>query len=173
MKTRLNGERKARQIIFNNLGMLNKRKLRKFISFIDTDFREGTVYHDRFGGMFKIGNTNKILSNDMKKVNEYVMDVFQNENLKDVESYTSELKGIKDGFTSALLYLKDNGEYNIYSPYKIEEGLRKIFKIKNKLKGTFEERYLFYNELVKELRAEHNFPPQAMDILLVNAYYHL
>lgn len=173
MKTRLNGERKARQIISNNLGILNKRKLREFISCINTDFYRDTVHHDRFVGMFLMSNTNKILSNDMKKVNEFVIDVFRNENLKDVESFTSELKGIKDGFTSALLYLKDDGKYNICSPHKLEEGLRNIFKIKNRLKGTFEERYLFYNELVNGLRREYSFPPQAMDIILVNASYDL
>jgi HKD family nuclease len=173
MKIRLKYERKARQIIFNNLGTLNKRKLREFISYINTDLYRQKVRYDRFVGMFLMSNTNRILSNNMKKVNEYVIEVFRNENLRDVENYTSELTGIKDGFTSALLYLKDNHKYNIYSPDKLEKGLRKIYKIQDKLRGTFEERYLVYNELVKKLRQEYSFPAQAMDIILVNAYYDL
>jgi HKD family nuclease len=173
MKTRLKWERKARQIISDNLGTLNRRKLRDFISFINTDSYEERVRYDRFVGMFLMSNTNRILNNNMKRVNEYVIDVFHNENITDVESYTSKLPGIKDGFTSTLLYLKDNRRYDVYSPRKLEGGLRKIFKIQDKLRGTFEERYLFYNELVKKLRTKHNFPAQAMDIILVCAYYDL
>lgn len=151
-------------IIELNFGNLTKRQIRKFMQYLDMDFSRGEPTAGRFGLLLRGDTRNRILRNDLEKLNELFLEIYWNENLEEANRLVSELDGISDGFVSCLLYLKNRDKYNVFIP-ATAEGIKIAFP-NTSFVGSFKKRFSEFNKLANALKQKCNLESQQMDIIL-------
>lgn len=161
----------VKAIIEEKPGNLTKEDIKWIMDFIDMDFYKG--HHilptkdpkaRRFGELFAEPNKKKILEeNSLEDLNEFFIEIYWKENIDKADKFITKLKGVKEGFVSLLLYLKNREKYNILLPVT-EKAVKRIFG--EELTGSFKERYLKFNELVNKLKQTCDLKPQEVDIIL-------
>jgi HKD family nuclease len=165
IQIRRRSENEAIKILRKSRNNFNKNLLEKFLEKADTDYSERGSSQGRFVSTILGRNKNLILGDSIKKIQLLIREIFFEERIDKVEELVGDLKGIKYGFVSLLLYLKDRNRFNFYTPHKIERGLRNIRKIKDKFRGNFQKRYEQFNHLANKIKSDCNCEPQAMDII--------
>lgn len=154
----------AMAIIELNFGALTKRQISKFMRYLDMDFYKEEPISGRFGLLFRGDTRNRIMSNDLEKLNELFLEIYWNENLDEAERLISELDGVSDGIVSCLLYLKNREKYNVFIP-ATAEGIKVAFP-NISFVGSFKERFSEFNKLANRLKQRCNLKPQEMDVIL-------
>jgi Cdc6-like AAA superfamily ATPase len=170
IKFREQYENKAIEIIENNINNLSKENIKEILTNLDKDISSGKIKNARFGQMIS-PNISKILDNDLKNLRNFFINIYKNENLDGYETVINQLKYIKEGICSSILYLKNRNKYNLYLIYSTVEGIKKIFPNESDFSGTFKEKYLEFNSLVdklKEICSRNNLTikPQEIDLIL-------
>jgi len=162
---RKNKEDQAINILHDNLGNLNSNNIGKILKLIDADIHNGRIVNRRFGLMLGGRNYNLILKNDNKLLNRLFIDVFEKEKIDNVEDLISDLMGIGEGLVSCLLYLKNREKYNIFLP-STSQGIKTFFPQEPNFIGSYEARYLRFNELANKVRINYKLEPQEIDLVL-------
>lgn len=165
IKKRREYEDRAINVIANNKGRLTKEHIKEIIKLLDSEFWKGQRINKRFGLLLWGRNQKLIIKNDEKIMNLMFSQIYDKENLDEVEVLTSKLKGVGYGFISCILYLKNREHYNIFLNATME-GINAAFPEEPDFYGPFKNRYSRFNKLANELKNECDLKPQEMDIIL-------
>jgi len=160
-------ENSASGILTSRLGELDVKDIEKVIELLDSDYYQGQKENRRFGLALWGRNRKLIVGNDVQKLNRLISEVFGKENLDEIETLRYSLKGIRDCFTSCLLYLKNDEKYNILIGATFE-GVKAVFPEEEEIPSTFsfKDRYTHFNKLALKLKEECSLKPQELDIVL-------
>lgn len=168
IQVRKESEDNASTILQSHLGNMTLDDLAKVIDLLNSDYYDDKKHLDRFGLGLRGYNRTLILGNDVQRFNELIVEVYEKENLENVDELIRSLKGIKDCFISGLLYLKNRDKYNMFMP-KTASGIEAAYPEETPLTaGTFKERYTHFNRLAQKLKEECDIEPQELDVVLVN-----
>jgi len=168
IQVREESEDRASEILKNQLGHVTLNDLATVIDLLNSDYYDNEKHLDRFGLGLRGNNRQLILGNDVKKLNELILQVYGSENLQNIDDLVRNLKGIKDCFISGLLYLKNREEYNMFMS-RTASGIEAAYPEDAPVtQATFKERYTHFNRLAQKLREECEVAPQEMDVVLAN-----
>jgi len=171
IKVRKESENNASSILQSHLGNITLENLAEVINLLNTDYYDGKKHMDRFGVGLRGKNRILILRNDLRKLNELITEVYEKENLDNVDTLIRSLKGIGDCFVSGLLYLKNRDNYNMFMP-RTASGIEAAYPEEMPLTaGAFKERYIRFNRLAQKLKKDCDIEPQELDLVLVNLRY--
>lgn len=168
IQVRKESEDNASSILQSHLGNMTLDDIAKVIDLLNTDYYHGKKHLDRFGLGLRGKNRTLILGNDVQRLNELIVEVYEKENLDNVGELIRSLKGIKDCFISGLLYLKNRDKYNMFMP-RTASGIEAAYPEETPLTArTFKERYSHFNRLAQKLKEDCAIEPQELDVVLVN-----
>lgn len=172
LKTRLQGESHARQMLENKLGKFEDDDIHEFLSSLNADFWGEKTRKNRFMPAFYGSLANKIADSKVA-FNHWTEKLWTagEEGLDEILDDFWKKNEVNGGGTSlptAILYLRDPEKYSIWLP-SIEQGLQAISNSLKFGKRRTSVGYHIFNNAVQSVRQQLDFKPQSMDIVLVLA----
>lgn len=162
-------EKSARGLLSpRDISNLSWDTLDNVISLIDSDFWKREEVGGRFFPLFSKPNRNRIHTNDIEKIKEFLLSIFKDDDLAKIDEKISKLTGIGYGFASLLFYINDKARYNVFLRVTAK-GIRAAYPGKAKtLKygSPFDRNYRLFNELCGNLKRDYSLQPEELDIIL-------
>jgi hypothetical protein len=167
IKKRAQYEDEAKNLLVAKMPNLTWNLIDSVISTMDSDFWQGEQTDGRFYPLFGKPNRNRIKTNDLKHLEEFLTAVIRKD-ISQIDVVISNLNGISYGATSLFFYIMDRDRYNVFIPITVK-GLRIVYPEEAKglvYNRPFEKNYLLFNDLCNRLKNEFSVQPQELDILL-------
>jgi len=168
IRKRAEYEDKAKELLVAKISNLSWSLIDSVISLIDSDFWQGEEVEGRFFPLFCKPNRNRIKTNDLRNLKEFLTAIIEKENVARIDELISRLNGISYGAASLFFYVKDRNRYNVFLPVTVK-GLKAVYPEKAKevtYERPFAENYSLFNDLCNSLKKEFSVEPQELDILL-------
>lgn len=159
----------ARHLLECNIGNHTVAQLDEIFRAIDGDFWNGETHQGRFGWVLVTPTKNKILANDLSKLNRFVSEVYRNENIDKVDDLRRDLKSVGHGLASILLYLRKPEEYNVFLKY-VSRALNVIYPDTPIGVDDFSRDYPRYNLLANRMKEQFHLAPQEVDVVLTELH---
>lgn len=172
LKTRLQGESKAKHLLKDKLGQFSEEDVRDFLSDLNADFWNDKERHDRFMPAF-YGNLANQIVGSLDAFNSWTEKLWNasNDNLSNLLDefwIENEVAGGGTSLPTAILYLRDPDKNVIWIP-AMELGLKTVLPSLKLGKRRTSEGYRTYNDAAQNLRKQLGLSPQAMDIVFTLA----
>lgn len=160
-------ENEARNLLVTKMPDLTWDLIDSVISLIDSDFWQGEQFDGRFYPLFCKPNRNRIRTNDLKHLEEFLAAVIRKD-VSIIDDLISDLDGINYGAASLFFYIIDRERYNVFIKATVN-GLKTIYPEEARelaYDSPFEKNYSLFNSLCGHLKNEFSVQPQEVDIIL-------
>lgn len=168
IKKRAEYENEAKNLLLSKMPTLSWDSFDSVISLIDSDFWHGEEVNGRFYPLFCIPNRNRIKTNDPRHLKEFLVTIFDKDDIESIDEAISDLNGIFYGAASVFFYIKDSDRYNVFLKVTVR-GLKAIYPEEARelaFESPFKKNYSLFNKLCNKLKKEFLVKPQELDIIL-------
>jgi hypothetical protein len=168
IRKRAEFENEAKNLILSSISRLSWESVDSIISHIDSDFWHGEEVDGRFYPLFCTPNKNRIKTNDIGRIKEFLIAIFEKDDIESIDAAISDLNGIFYGAASVFFYINDSNRYNVFLKVTTK-GLKAIYPEEAKelaFERPFGKNYALFNKLCNRLKREFSVEPQELDIIL-------
>jgi hypothetical protein len=162
---RRSSEEKARHLLDENPGRHTVTQLEEIFRLIDSDFWDGEPRQGRFGWVLATPTRNRILGNDIAKLNHFTSEVYHEENVAQVDELIHDLKFVGHALATILLYVRQPDKYNVFLR-NVSKTLKSIYPGAPPQLSNFSKDYPEYNKFANQLRQQFQLVPQEVDVVL-------
>jgi len=178
LSMKINNEARAKAILEDNLGRLNKEHIKEIITLVDEPYpyssRDGKINHGPWFGRLLKSNTVYILNEDLVKINNWFNILYDNnypveKRIRLLLNEPYNIKGLNVGFISLMLYVLDKTNYLIWFQGQ-HEGLKIIYPELEKFTGSSTQ-YITFNNVAKEFAKQYGFEHTELDWVFTTGLY--
>jgi len=168
LKTRLKGEKLARELFEKKAGKFTEGDLRDFGNWINLDGSPEKETKSRFMPALYGYQINK-MAEDLPAFNRWAKQIWDSSDAQidptlDAFWEAGEVSGAGTSLPTAILYLRNPEKYNIWLP--IMEGGLSVAAGYEPGKNRRASDYRQYNEQLIQFRDRYDLPPQSLDVIL-------